>query len=81
MLLSLLGAENHTDRRFFAGLTLVLAEPALVGFLLLTFVSRLELAQLELDSHKTPQHAVIEGSWTVSSQEDSHGCSVEPARH
>ncbi len=51
MLLILTGAEDQPDRRFVIGLALIASEPRQVQ-LHLTFVCRLEVANLEFDGHQ-----------------------------
>ena len=51
--------QDQSEERFFAGLHAMLREPAQVQFHL-PFVGGLELSQLEINRHQTPQAAMVE---------------------
>ena len=58
LLLLFASAKNEAERRFFAGLLLVLGKPAEVKFHL-TFVLGLKVAELEVNSGEPTQMAVV----------------------
>jgi len=59
-LVFLSGAENEADRRVLSRLALVFVQPAQVEFHL-ALVTELEVPQLEINRHQSPQSTMVEG--------------------